>query len=382
MKTLKTLFTLAILLFSGQLIAQSAAVGSIQTFKVYAHSSTAEKLVSMELVKLNKYNVLDHFDTQEVPDVDQYDSCFAKQCLIEYGKALETDYIFSGSIEKLAGKIIITLKMIDVQNESVKKTVSEEFADNEKELQRMIRVTLQKMHGIQPEAELYEQLKFQNEVITSKNTGRINNSGPRMGLAYAHGSIDEFLTRSESRGGLEMAPVFSNIGYQFETQYVGTEKFSAIFEFIPSLNGLEQGKFLPSFAVMNGFRFGKQGWEFAFGPNFGLTKRSEGFFDHHGHYATSNDDYGKYWSKRDLQNAGHGYTAAAVKENGYLFSSTADLRGDLKVSTRWVMAFGRSFRSGALNIPVNVFYSSVKKGGMIGMSVGFNITRSKKALNQ
>ena len=58
------------------------------------------------------------------------------------------------------------------------------------------------------------------------------------------------------------------------------------------------------------------------------------------------------------------------------------MRGDFKLSTRWIMAFGRTFSSGALNIPVNVFYSSVKKGGMLGMSVGFNITRSKKTINQ
>ncbi|MFT4601822.1 MAG: TolB-like protein [Arenicella sp.] len=381
MKTLKSIFTLMVLLFASHSMAQSAAVASIQTFKIYAHSSTASKLVSMELIKLNKYTVLDHFDTQEVPDVAKYDSCFAKQCLIEYGQALETDYIFSGSIEKLSGKIIITIKMIDVKNKSVQKTMSEQFSDNESELQRMIRVTLQKMHGIEPDPELYRQLKFNEEVITSKNTGRINNSGPRMGVAYSHGSIEEFLTRSENRGGLDIAPVFSNIGFQFEAQYVGTENFSAIFEFIPSLNALEQGKFLPSFAILNGFRFGKQGWEFAFGPNFGFTKRSDGFFDHDGIYDSSPGGYGKYWSRQDLQSAGFDYSDSAIKENGYLYTPTSDLRGDLKLSTRWLMAFGRTFSSGALNIPVNVFYSSVKKGGMMGVSVGFNIIRSKKTLN-
>ena len=223
----------------------------------------------------------------------------------------------------------------------------------------MVKITVEKLHGIASDPELVKSLSFKNEMITSNNVGRVNNSGPRMGIAAAHGSLAEFLTRPDAQGGLEMAPVFSNLGYQFEAQYVGTENFSALFEFIPSLTGLEQGKFIPSFAVLNGFRFGQAGWEFAFGPSFGLVKKSNGFFDHHGIYS---NEYGKYWTSSELGNAGFDNSSTALKENNYYYSSTADKRGDLKLSTKWVMAFGRTFQSGALNVPVNEIKGSEKNG--------------------
>ncbi|MFN6083648.1 MAG: hypothetical protein ACK476_01800, partial [Fluviicola sp.] len=59
----------------------------------------------------------------------------------------------------------------------------------------------------------------------------------------------------------------------------------------------------------------------------------------------------------------------------------ADTRGRTSISTMFVIAFGRTFRAGALNIPVNVFYSSRKGGGMAGLSVGFNVLKSKKPIN-
>lgn len=330
----------------------------------------------MELIKLEKFNVLDQFDMYEVEDNDQYDSCFAQNCLIEYGQKLKSDYIISGSVDKIGAKIIISLKMIDVKGQKVQKTVSKEFADKEDELQRMIGLTVAELNGVEPNAELLKSLQFNNEVITSNNVGRINNSGPRMGIAFANGRIAEFMKRPEAQGGMDMTPIVSNLGYQFEAQYVGTEKFSALFEFIPSLAGLEQGKFIPSFSIMNGFRFGEAGWEFAFGPTFGVSKKSTGLFDHDAKYDPTG--YGKYWSTRDLQNAGFGSSSSSVAENGYTLGSHLDARGDLKLNTRWLMAFGRTFKSGSLNIPVNIYYSSIKKGGMLGVSVGFNITRSKK----
>jgi hypothetical protein len=54
----------------------------------------------------------------------------------------------------------------------------------------------------------------------------------------------------------------------------------------------------------------------------------------------------------------------------------------MEFNTNWVMAVGRTFRSGALNIPVNLYYSGNKYGQVIGTSVGFNISKQKKAINQ
>jgi hypothetical protein len=47
----------------------------------------------------------------------------------------------------------------------------------------------------------------------------------------------------------------------------------------------------------------------------------------------------------------------------------------------FLMAFGRTFKAGALNIPVNIFYSSRKGGGIAGVNVGFNVTKNKTTIN-
>ena len=128
--------------------------------------------------------------------------------------------------------------------------------------------------------------------------------------------------------------------------------------------------------MLNGFRFGKSGWEFAFGPSFSLSKRSTGFFDTNNNYGLGNN---RYWRESDFNQAG--FNANSMSEFGYEFSKNLDKRGDLEFATRWIVGFGRTFQSGALNVPVNLFYSSQKGGGMIGLSVGFNIVRSKKSIN-
>jgi hypothetical protein len=374
-----------VLMISFMGLSKSIGVAGINTYKVFVSPETASQLVRLELIKIGDYSVLDRFDMEEISDPAKYKDCFAKNCLIEFGKELKVDYVMSGSIDKIESKIVITLKLLDIKEEKVVKTSSMEFADNEPEIQRMIGIMVKKMHGKQVDPELQKRLQFENEVITSNNIGRINNSGPRIGLAYGFGAIGEFFERESTRGGLEIFPVVSSLGYQFEVQYVGTEKFSALFEFIPLLLGLEQGQFIPTVAVMNGMRWGDAGWEFAFGPSFGISKVSYGFFDNYtdpsgnivGIYDTDNP--GRYWTTSDLSN--NGFDPEGYRENGYYMERFGDSRGDVVLSTRWIMAFGRTFRSGALNIPVNAYVSTMKGGGMVGLSMGFNITRSKKSVN-
>jgi len=356
-------------------MAQTIAIAPIKTYGLFASTKIATTLTWLEVVKLNKYVVLDGFDMSEVEGTEEYDSCYGKACLIEYGKKMNVDFIMSGTIDGLGNKIVVNLKIIDVNQGTIAKTKSIEFDNQEAELQRMIGIVLQEMHGITTDPVLVKSLAFKNEPITSSNIGRINNSGPRMGFAYTVGDLNEFLVRPEDQGGLEMIPFVSNLGYQFEGQYVGTENFSALFECLVMFTGLEQGKFIPSVSFLNGFRFGKSGWEFAFGPSFSLTKTSMGFFDSGNHYGVPN----KYWSKKDFEN--DPVNDDLMAEHGYAFTENMDADGDVKLATKMIIGFGRSFKSGALNVPVNVFYSSQKGGGMIGVSIGFNVVKSKKSIN-
>jgi len=325
-------------------------------------------------------------------------SCLSKSCLVDFGSNLNVDYMVSGSYDKLGNKIVISIKIIDVKNNTIHMSGVREFNDDEAEMQRMTEILLREMHGLDVAKEINDRLKFNNEMITNNNVGKINNSGPRIGYAMMTGSISEFATRPADQGGLDIFPGVSMIGYQIEGQYVGTENFSALVEGIFNVSGLEQGRFIPTISLLNGFRFGKAGWEFAFGPGFGLKQVSNGFFDTDGTFG----DAGDYISEKDWTSIAYDtkgfnnednfpqyfesgtYTAPLPSEfnKDYDFSKEhGDTRGVTKLNTTFLFAFGRTFNAGALNIPVNVFYSSRKGGGMAGVSVGFNVMKSKKPIN-
>jgi hypothetical protein len=292
--------------------------------------------------------------------------------------------MITGSFDLLANKIVITLKMIDVANNTVYKSGLKEFTNQEKELQRMVEVLLTEMLDIPVNKELSDRLKFDNDIITKANVGKVSNSGPRIGVGVLTGSLYEY-ARRDGESGLDIFPAVSMIGYQLEAQYVGTDNFSALAEFIININGLEQGKFLPTLSILNGFRFGDAGWEFAFGPGFTLTKTSNGFLDKGNHYGGgyfTQSDFNSYVSDYNADNPDNMIGNEDFENKGYSLTETLDDRVDPKGAFMFVMAFGRTFRAGALNIPVNIFYSSRGKGGIAGLNVGFNVTKKKTTMTQ
>jgi hypothetical protein len=370
---------------------------------LYATPKIAAKLINLELLKLNQFMVYDEFDMAETVNSNEKFSvgCYGLNCLVELGETLKVDQVMCGSFDKLGAKIVISLKLVDIKSKSIIKTAFREFTNNEAEMQRMVEITLRGMFGLEVHKEIEDRLVYKNEVITSNNVGKLNNSGPRIGFVGLAGSLNEFATRPTEQGGMDMVPFMSMMGYQFEVQYVGTERFSALFETMFNVFGLEQGKFLPSVAFLNGFRFGNHGWEFAFGPSFGFKKETMGFFDVNNTFGNGQN---AYWQDNEYNNydyvkymAANPYTmpssynqndpyyvyqsSYSLTPSGYSSKMNLDSRGELKISTRFVFAVGRTFHTGALNIPVNVFYSSVKGGGMVGASVGFNILKKKEKIN-
>lgn len=376
-------------IFGPSVLAQSAAVSELSTSGVGLTPELAGKLTRIELVKTEKYTVLDQFDmASALTGKDNFSSCYGKNCLIDLGEALEVDFMLSGSIDAFGDKIVVNLKLVDVAGKQIHKTTTNEFQNQPEEASRMIKITLQELLGLPIDEVTKKQLIFNDDVITSTNIGRINNSGPRFGIAVAGGGLSDFLTREEIDGGVDILPGMTNIGYQFEAQYIGTENFSALFEVIPNIGGMEQGQFVPTLSLLNGFRFGKSGWEFAFGPSFGARKVLTGYDNAtDGVFYTEDEWFSKdYESWRDTPgnvdsetgNWINNYTAPSKD----IYTKRLDTRGDLEFNTNWLMAVGRTFKSGALNIPVNVYYSGNKYGGVIGTSVGFNVTRSEKKINQ
>ncbi|MEE3144685.1 MAG: hypothetical protein VX280_00790 [Bacteroidota bacterium] len=362
----------------------SVAVANPNVEGLYATPTICAKILQLELSKLNQYSVFDAFDMEEVyqRDSSYRNNCLSKSCLVAFGKELDADYMLTGSYDLLANKIVITLKMIDVKNNSMYKSGLREFTNQEKELQRMTEIVLKEMLGIPVNSELVDQLKFDNDIITKSNVGKVSNSGPRVGVGFMTGDFYEFATRSKAQGGMDIVPAISMIGYQLEAQYVGTDNFSALAEFILNVNGLEQGKFLPTLSILNGFRFGKVGWEFAFGPGFTLTRTSNGFFDTQGAYGAKDQYYSVSGWDSDWNNyiSSNNLASDDYMNLGYTVEETLDERADVKGAFMFVMAFGRTFKAGALNIPVNIFYSSRGKGGIAGVNVGFNVTKSKSTV--
>ena len=408
MKNLVLIFTLTIGLITS---AQSApkptiAVANPNVEGLSLTPTLAAKLIQLELIKLEKFSVYDEFDMAEIIDSDSSfsKSCYGISCLSDMGKKLNVDYIISGSFNGLGNKIAISLKWIDIKSGTLYKSMVREFDNQTTEVQRMVEILLKEMNGIEVDKLLSDRLKFKNELITSNDVGRVNNSGPRIGYAAMVGNFEEFARRPASQGGLDIFPGLSMIGYQVEKQYVGTENFSALVEGIFNVSGLEQGQFIPSFTLLNGFRFGKAGWEFAFGPGFGLKRVSQGFFDKNGLFGKGN---GAYFSERDWRiytdnnfrtdsdsiyyDDNNNYIAPTPEvvagdrgvENvePYGYKTELDSRGDFKINTTFLFAFGRTFQAGALNIPVNLFYSSSKGGGLAGLSVGFNVITNKTRIN-
>ena len=332
------------------------------------------KLIQIELIKLDEYRVYDEFDMKEATDSEErfLTDCYGKNCLIDLGMKLGVDYIVSSSVLVFGGKSVITMKFIEVKTGEIFKSDVREFIEDNKEVQRMMQLMVREMHGIKVHSEDLARIKYDEQPIIKDNVGLVNNNGPRVGYSFFTGDLAEFASRPENQGGMDIFPSAALIGYQLEKQYIGTENFSALGEVLFMVSGLEKGYALPSLTLMNGFRFGKAGWEIAFGPGFGIKRTSDGFFDTDGLYGEA----GQYWRVSDFRNSNH-YDIELNPEPAYGIRDVLDNRGNrVSLNTRWVMAFGRTFKAGGLNIPVNVFYSSMKNASMIGLSVGFNVVKN------
>ncbi|MCC2547404.1 hypothetical protein LJY25_13190 [Hymenobacter sp. BT175] len=100
----------------------------------------------------------------------------------------------------------------------------------------------------------------------------IHLSGPRLGFTVLSGGAAD-----KAKESLNVNPFLTQFGWQFETRIFrlpnGT---SGLFEVIPLIGGLEQGKFLPSVSGLIGIRAAK-GLELGVGPNLSLAGTSIAF---------------------------------------------------------------------------------------------------------
>ncbi len=346
---------------------ESVAVLHIDTKGFTTEPSQMGDITRVELSKIERFRMVDKYDVNYLVEKNdlQIDNCYGKLCLVEIGKVLQVDKMLTGSVELFQDVVVVTMRLIDVGTGQIDKTEVVEFLNLRNQVQLMIGITLKKMFDLPVDENILTKLtkKFDYEsAINVPETDRLNLNGPRMGVTFFSGETAEILKMKEALGGMDAMPVMFQFGYQFEVKYLNQGNFQALFEFIPVITGLDQGKFIPSFSILNGMRHNRFGWEFAFGPNLVLTREADGYYDDAGVWHLEEE-----WAMENPDTP-----------NPFPIEQRMDTRGDFTVASGFVFAVGKTFRSGRMNIPINFFFIPGKdESHRFGVSVGYNVSRYK-----
>jgi hypothetical protein len=340
---------------------QILTVLNIDTKGVPMDPSQMGNVVRMEVEKINKFQVTDRYEIISLAESKKLNlaGCYGKNCLVEVGKQIPSDYMLTGSVELYGQVIIYTMRLINVNEDAVEQTLVQEFLNLPLELQSMTAVMVAKMFNRPQDDVLFTRLTKRFDFESSTNNPNVNKldlQGPRFGYTFIFGEHATRLRQPTSVGGYDATPAFFQFGYQFEKQYLNEGKFQALFELIPMISGVDQQLIIPSIAFLNGFRNNVSGWEIAIGPTI-----SYGTFRNLGKYE------GEFLTREELNDKG-------LKEGvDYNVRRTLDSRGTGGLSSALVIAFGKSFKSGKMNIPIN-FWATVPAGDSfrIGMSLGYN----------
>lgn len=313
-------------------------------------------LVTLEMEKINIYEVIDKYDVANHMSKNKFDiaQTYGKTDLIRIGDSLKVDKVLSGSVEKFGNKIVVVLRIVGVQSQTIEKVDVMEYIDQEEDIQQMIRISLNNLFDIENDKNTVDMLSNFNPPLANSKS-KVNLNGPRFGATMTLGRAGERLMDSKNNGGYEMFPVSSMIGYQYEIQFITAGSFQALFEFVGALNALETGNIIPSLSVLTGFRFNKLGFEFGVGPVIRGMQTAEGYYD-------ENDK----WNLR---------TDKTPQDADYIYQ--IDNRGDFSISTGLIVAAGFTLKSGYINFPITAYVSPRHDGTTVGLVFGFNVAKKK-----
>lgn len=367
--SLLLLFLVPAFLASAQepVLKKSTARPSLTVLNIDTHGLLIDpvqmgNMVRIELEKLDTFEVMDRYDVSYVVEKNKLNinNCYGKICLVEIGNTIGSDKMFTGSVELVGETILVTFRLIDVKTATIENTQVSEFLNLPKELQSMVKIAIRDMFRLHNEEPLVTYLTKKNNFESATNNPyktRVNLSGPRSGFTYFTGEAGRLIQAPRSEGGYGSYPLMFQFGYQFEAQYLNEGNYQALFEFLPTVSGFNQNVFIPSVTVMNGFRNNKHGWEIAFGPTFGLINKANGYYDSNHYWHLASD-----WQDDTVPNP-------------YKTEQRLDSRGGYELQAGFIVAVGRTFRSGKLNIPVNAYVVPSKDGIRVGASFGFNAKR-------
>ena len=335
----------------------SAGVIALESRNINLDGITLGNILRNELIKINMFNVIDRYETVNACgalDIDPT-NCMGRSCLVKIGQELRVEKMFSGSVDQYSDKIIITLRSIDVTSSEVEHNHIQEFINVEKNIPTMLRLCLQKMFLLDVDQEIWNKMTREDDYESALNTPgvtRLRLNGPRMGVGFITGTEGQILQAKKSVGGFDAWPIMSQFGYQFEASYLNEGNIQALFEFLPTISGLEQGLFIPSISILHGIRSNVSGLEFAFGPVFMLKRKAKGF-----------ERDGVWYLEED---------AELFPDEDLNIENRLDSRGKLWYDSGLVIAIGKTFKSGKVNFPVNLYGVMKKSGVQVGLSFGFN----------
>jgi hypothetical protein len=342
----------------------SATVLNVDSKGISYDEKQMGNLLRIELEKLDTFQVMDRYDVSYVVEKNQLkiDNCYGKICLTEIGKTIQSDKMLTGTIEQFGEVYMVTLRLIDVKTERIEKIQVNEYLKLPDELQLMVRLSLLQLFDRPFDKELLKTISKKNNYensLNNHNKVHVNLNGPRSGFAVFTGKSAEILKMKKEEGGFDADPVMFQFGYQFEKQYLNEGNCQALFEFLPTITGFNQNIFIPSLTIMNGFRENKYGWEIGFGPSFSLISKADVYQDSTGHWTLASE-----WNSNDFG------------RNPYKVINRTDSRGNPELSSFFIVAIGKTFRSGRLNIPLNAYVIPSRDGWRFGMSVGFNAKKT------
>ena len=315
-------------------------------------------LVRLELEKTAQYRLIDRYDLDYLIEKNDLKlaGCYGALCLSGIGKVLNLDLILSGSVE-LAGDMIIThFRLINVKTEQIERSIIRQYLNIPKEVPEMVSLTIKEFYELPINAEVKRKLTKQNDfdnMVNNPTEYRLASDGPRMGFTVFTGTSANRIRESKSKGGYDAFPMMFQFGYQFEKQYLNQGRYQALFEFIPMITGIDQQLFIPSLTIMNGFRDNFKGWEIAFGPTFSFVRSRE--------WAEGSDG--------TLYDIG---TFGVQAPDGATITDRLDSRGLPALTSGFIIAFGRTFKSGHMNLPINGYVIPSNNGARFGISFGFN----------
>lgn len=361
------LFTALALGSFAQAQTESKKTLAVLDFDVRNYPVDAQQLIdkaTIELIRINKFEIIDKYDIEYISKRDKVDlkGCYSKICLEDIGKRLECDFLLTGSYDVLGDRVAVTVRLYDVAKGSFTESASRVYLNIPQQNLTMMEVAVKDLLAVPNDENLIKKLTISEEYESALNnpeTAVINNNGPRLGVTGVFGPSQKILMADPKTGGFGYSlPALTSFGYQFEQVFVNSGDFQALFEFIPLIAGLEYGRVIPSANVLMGMRNSRTGWEFAVGPNFTTTVTAEGYLE----------------GSNFILNGSAGYNPM-----GKDVITRLDSRGDLTVSTGLVLGFGKTFKSGKMNFPINVFVVTPGRGDSwrVGTSVGFNIVRKK-----